>query len=405
MLLARTLSVEQFGTFASALAIASLMVPLAGFGLEGYWLSIFGREGQAAKRWMPPSIRFVFISAALVLSGISAWAWLGPHNVETTIILLILTIFIIGQVTVVLASAKYQLEGRHGWLAIWQLLPNLLRFLGVLAVIFLMGRQVFTATSASIIFALVGVILLGLGGYQLVRFVHGKLVLEGHSEMSLKPLKHQDELGMFQVLAGTWPFGLAGIFYLIYFQSDIILIKYLIGDSAAGIYSVAFVVMSAIYLFPSVLYQKFLLPRLHRWAHHDKLRLINAYRIGNVGMSGLGIIAMVMLWLLAPLLVPFIFGEAYDSAVTLLMILAAAIPFRFFASSAGAMLVTGDGIKIKVKLMGLAAGLNVILNLAFIPKFGIEGAAIATVITELFLAIMYQFAFKRYLITDKGFLD
>lgn len=391
--------------FASALAMVSLVTPLAGFGLEGYWLYIYGREGASAQRWMPASLRFLLISVSLVVGGVLLWAWLGPHDSLTSSLLCILTVFVIGQVVTVLTHAKYQLEGRQSWLAIWQVLPHFLRFTGIAALVLFLGGQSITAVHSASIFAVVGVILLALGGYQVARLLGGGITLDGHPDGEKCLPKGNQKPVVTQVLAGAWPYGLAGIFYLIYFQSDIILIKYLVGDSEAGIYNVAFVVMSAIYLLPSVFYQKFLLPKLHRWAHHDQGKLIDAYRFGNVAMLSLGIIIMTILWLLVPLAIPLLFGKEYDAAVALLTILAIAVPLRFLASSAGAMLVTRNYIRTKIKVMGLAAVLNVILNLALIPKFGMEGAAVATVVTELCLAAMYQLFFRKCLAADRGFLS
>src|SRR3546814_4412984 len=47
-------------------------------------------------------------------------------------------------------------------------------------------------------------------------------------------------------------------------------------DEAAGVYNVAFVIMSAVYLIPSVIYQKFLLPKIHIWANHDQETFVKA---------------------------------------------------------------------------------------------------------------------------------
>ncbi|MBE0471968.1 MAG: polysaccharide biosynthesis C-terminal domain-containing protein, partial [Methyloprofundus sp.] len=178
-------------------------------------------------------------------------------------------------------------------------------------------------------------------------------------------------------------------FHLIYFQSDIILVKYITGDEAAGYYNVAFTIMVAVLLFPGIVYQKFLLPKMHRWAHHDRALFYKVYRQGNVAMLILGLLAMALIWLLSPLAIPFLFGDEYKDAVGLLTILALSAPILFVASSVGATLVTQEHMKTKVKLMGLVAIVNILLNLAFIPFYGAEGAAVSTLMSNVLLLTLY----------------
>jgi len=237
VLLARVLGVEAFGAFSSSLAMVTLVAPLAGFGVAGYWLRLFGQEGVAAQRWLPASFRFLLLSTCLVVVAAFVWAWFGPHDELTAMLLMLLAIVVVGNLAVELGSAKYQLEGNHKGLALWQLMPHLLRFSGVAALLLLMGDDEFGAVQAAGVFAVVAVILLVLVVCQMLQLRRAEIVLEGHTKASEGPsgqARRNNEPSVGQVISGVWPFGLAGIFYLIYFQSDIILVKYLVDDVAAG---------------------------------------------------------------------------------------------------------------------------------------------------------------------------
>jgi len=398
IILARVLGVDQFGKFSSAFAMVTLLAPLAGFGVAGFWLNTFGREGWQAQRWLPGSLRFLMFSTIFVLLLLWIWAWIGPHDTTTSRLLVILSFHVFGVAAIELTGAKYQLEGRHRYLAGLQLAPNLLRFICVAFLLVLVqgaGGSKPQLIYVAMIFAAVAIIVLLFGAHQIGLMIRGRLALEGHETLlenaSLNPA---EQPGPWKVMSVSWPFGMAGLFYLIYFQSDIILIKYLVNESAVGIYSVAFVVMNAVYLFPSVLYQKFFLPRLHRWAHHAQDQLYRVYHIGNVTMLGSGLAAMVLLWLVAPVLLPVLFGVEYQAAVMLLIILSVATPFRFVANSVGAVLTTRNHMRMKVRLMGAGALVNIILNLGLIPVFGAVGAAVATVITEVLIMLMYFWYYR-----------
>ncbi len=392
VLLARLLGVSEFGIFSSSMAIVLLVAPMAGFGVTGFWLKLYGLEGWAAQRWLPASIRYVFASTSLVIAALVAWAWLGPNDRFTANLLTLLSITIIGSLSLDVVSVKFQLEANHRGLALAQALVHALRFAGIVILALLIEVERFDALIAAKVFLAAACVVSILSVWQLSQMVRGKYVLHGHTPRTTSHSGHSsltDTPNLSDVAQGAWPYGLAGVFYLIYFQSNIIFLKYMVSESAAGLYNVAFVVMLVIYLFPGVFYQKLLLPKLHRWAYQDMSRLKRVHRQGTFYMALLGVVAMVVIWSFAPLLVSRVFGNDYEDAILLLIVLSLAIPFRFVALSADAVLTTQHLIKSKVRFMGIAALANVVLNFILISIYGTVGAAIATVATEVFLAVFF----------------
>lgn len=133
---------------------------------------------------------------------------------------------------------------------------------------------------------------------------------------------------MREVFLDVYPFGLAGIFHLLYFQSDIVLIKYLIGSEAAGIYNVAFMIITVVMILPSIIYQRYLLPKMHRWANHDQKAFNKVYKSGNYLMLGLGVFIMIIVLFSSPFFVPLIFGSSYEQSVLLISVLS--FPFQSY---------------------------------------------------------------------------
>lgn len=392
IVLARKLGSEDYGIFSAVLAMVTLVAPLAGFGISQLWLKVFGQEGWEAKRWLYSSFKFVILSTIIVLISLLCWAFFGNHDEVTRTLIFIISFYILGQVSIELVSSKLQLEERYLYLAVWQFLPHFLRFF--LASILLFGFSTWaTLEDIAYAYAFVAIIFLLVGILQLASMQNGNFALKGHiKEESIKDLN----VTLGNVFQSTWPFGLAAFFHLIYFQSDIILIKYIVGDKEAGIYNVAFTIMVAVYMFPSVLYQKFLLPKLHRWANHDKDKFYEVYRKGNIAMLLLGLIAMLLVWLLSAWAIPFLFGEKYQNSVIILNILAVSSPIIFVAFSAGATLVTQEHMKLKVKYMGFVAFINLGLNFLLIPSYGAIGASVATVLSNLVLLMLYYLGAQRY---------
>ncbi len=397
VILARNFSLSEYGIFSSAFALVALLIPLAGFGISKYWLKVFGLEGWSANRWMIPSFYFISLTVLLSTLSLCAWAIFGLHDEIMTNILFILSLYLIGQTSIELVSSKLQLEEEYTKLALWQFFPHFGRFLGVLLLLFVFKNNV-TIVSIAIVYAIIAIVLC------LIAFVQLKIMLESRLNLKGHGLKDDDtnreSPSVLAVLSNVWPFGLAGIFHMIYFQSDIVLTKYITGAEAAGIYNVAFIIIVAVYLFPNVIYQKFLLPKFHRWAHHDRDKFYKIYKKGNFIMLIAGMLFMIGVFGLADFMLSFLFGPKYEGSIAILHILAIAIPIHFVATSVGATLVTSDHMKRKVYYMGFVAIVNIVLNLVLIPKYGANGAAIATVSSEFVLLSIYYVAANKIVFAD-----
>jgi len=393
-LLARELGPIPFGGFSAALAMITLVAPLASFGVHGFWLKAFGAEGWEAIRWLKNSLKYILLTTTLVFVCLFLWAEFGPHDKNTRDLLLILSIYLLGQVAMELVGSKLQLEERYFALALWQFSPHLLRFF-LVAGLALALTQGMTLVNVSYLYAIISIGVFGVGVLFMWRMYRGQLALKGHGEQNNSVGQLVTLPSMKQVATQSWTFGLAGVFHLIYFQSDIILLKYISGDEAAGIYNVAFVVMVAVYMLPSVIYQKYLLPKIHRWANHERKKFYQVYRSGNKFMLMLGLLSMGAIWLLSPWGVTLLFGDNYKEALIPLSILALAAPIRFVATNVGSVLVTQEYMQIKVYYMGGVALINVVLNLFLIPNYGVIGAAIATVLSELSLLLIYFWGASR----------
>jgi len=385
IILARELGVDNFGLFGSALSTVIIFILLAGFGISQFWLKIFGQEGWNAIRWIKPSLKFVGLTICFVFILFICWIYMGPNDLRTQNILLILTLFIFGQVSVELVSSKLQLEERYSVLALWQLLPNMSRLVIISSLIYIFSYEL-SVISIAWIYGVIGLVYIIFGIYQLKLFSNGKFDLIGHiqiEKINTKIPKIED------VFAETWTFGVASIFAFVYIQSDIIMVKYIAGNTEAGYYNIAFVIMTSIMIFPTVLYSKFFLPKYHRWAHNDKKKFYDAYKKGNIAMLVSGSIIMIILFLVTDWVIPFVFGQEYVNSIILVNVLAFTIPIYFVAYSVGATLVTAHYMKIKVLLMGTVAVINILLNAILIPNYSAYGASIATLISNMILLALY----------------
>jgi O-antigen/teichoic acid export membrane protein len=124
-----------------------------------------------------------------------------------------------------------------------------------------------------------------------------------------------------------------------------------------------------------------LLSEFHTSGEREKMqRMVTLAARGIfVFTGGIGLFIFI---LRVPLL--SIFGEAFEAASTVLAILVFGQAINALTGPVGIIMVmTGHHDQVS-RIVGFSAALNVVLNAALIPAWGIEGAAVATVITTAF---------------------
>ena len=399
VLLARRLGPAEYGLFASSLATVTVVAPLAGFGLSQFRLRVYGAEGWAGDRWLKPSFRFSAWTCVLAVGGVVAWALFGPVvDADTRDTLLLLTPVIVGLFAVDLVGSKLRLEERHSALALWQMLMSAGR-LAVAAT--LLALPAANALGAALGYGVVALLIAALAMPQLSAMWHGRMELQGHGPRptTLEPLVTPN---VTQLWSQAWAYGVAAILYPVFFQVSTVLLKYLSSNEDAGHYGVALGVMTAIYLFPATVYHKFLLSRLHRWAVHDRPRFWRVYRIGNLSMLGAGVVVGLLLAVASPWAIPLAFGPAFADVATLLAVLALCVPVRFLSTAVEAALLTESHMRYRVVSMLFAAVVAVALNWWLIPRYGVMGAAWATVASEILLLIARWLGVRGFMPDREG---
>jgi len=364
----------------------TMVAPLAGFGLSQFRLKAYGTEGWAADRWLQPSLRFTATTTLLAIGIVVAWAMAGnPADADTRAILLLLLPVILGVLAIDLIGSKLRLEERYRALACWQLLMPGSRLLVAVLALLVPATVGFVAAG----YGVVALVAVALAVPQLRAVLRGGMALQGHGDrLASAP---SPAPGAMQLWSQAWAYGLAAVLYPVFFQVSTVLLKYINNDAQAGRYGIALAVMTAIYLLPATIYQKFLLSKLHRWAVHDRPKFARVYRQGNILMLLGGLATGAALAALAPTLVPIAFGAQYRDVAGILMVLALCTPIRFLSTAVGSALLTEGHMRYRVRAMAASTVVAIVLNLLLIPFFDEMGAAVATVLAEAVLLLaMYR---------------
>ena len=394
LVLTRALPVRDYGRLVTVLAVVNILQIIAGYGIGWFWLQVFGREGRAAFRWVVPTIRLIALASAAATAALGVYVFIsgGRNTSDCGPEFALLAAVLLGQTLIDPTAARLQLEERYLALAGWQSATQGGRFLAAIgAVIYGTPDLLHVLTG----YAAVGLVTLALSLASLEQMRRRAIVLAGHVEDTAAPAP-DDRCALSATLAAATPYCLSLIFYLLYSQGVVVIVERMLGPPAAAMYYIAFLIVSIVYLIPSVVYMRYLVAKIFRWWAHDREKFALVIYLGVAVGAVTGLLAMIALMALAPIAVPLLFGPRYAAAVPLLIVLSLAIPIRFVQHAFGAAFFSQENMRRKVWYLGAAALSCVLWSLLLIPRFGAEGAAAAAVLAEISLLGFYMWGVARH---------
>lgn len=181
-------------------------------------------------------------------------------------------------------------------------------------------------------------------------------------------------------------------------SADRIMIEKMVGDSEAGIYTLAYSVSLVMTLFNSALMQT-----ISPWVY-QKIKDRKENEIARVAYIGLAIIALVNLALiaLAPEIVRFFAPASYYDAIWVIPPVATSAYFMFAYDLFAKFEFYFEKTKwIAAATMGSAL-MNVILNYIFIKQYGYKAAGYTTLICYILYALFHYFCMQK---VCKQYLD
>lgn len=168
-------------------------------------------------------------------------------------------------------------------------------------------------------------------------------------------------------------------------SADRIMIKYMVSESCAGIYSLAYSISLIMTLFNTALMQTFS-PWIYKKINDKKIQEISktAYPI-------LFVIAILNLILIAfaPEAVAVFAPESYYDAIWIIPPVAMSVYFMFLYDLFAKFSFFYENTRLIAIATGAVAVLNVILNFIFIERFGYWAAGYTTLVSYIFYAVFH----------------
>lgn len=373
VLVARYLGPEQFGLLTFALAVVGLFGTLAALGLNGIVVRDLVRHPRSAEITLGTAAVMQFLGGSLAF-GLAVWttSLLRPHDqlLQTIVVVLAATMLFKGtEIAVYWFEATVQSK-----YTVW-----------VKTGLFLVASVV------TISFVALNAPLVAFAWLILVETVLAALILivvfafRGPGFWSLRVRLER----MVSLIRDSWPLMLSGLAIVIYMKIDQIMIGQLMGNDSVGIYSAAARISEAWYFIPMAVVASVFPAILHAKKKSELLYYQRLQKLYDV-MVILSIAVAIPMTFLSDWMMLTLFGDAYKQAGTVLAIHIWASVFVFLGVASGKWFLAENRQMLGLQRTALGALVNVVLNFALIPGFGVVGAAVATVISQAIAALFYD---------------
>lgn len=200
-----------------------------------------------------------------------------------------------------------------------------------------------------------------------------------------------------KILRDAFPLLLAGVVVAIYMKIDQIMIKKMLDNSQAGFYSAAVKLCELWYFIPMAISNSVFPAIVNAKKTSEKNYHLRMQRFYDI-MSWLSVGVSIPLTIFAPQIITLLFGAKFISAVPVLQIYIWSSVATFLGVASSQYLVAENLTKVSFYRTLLGMTVNIAMNFILIPKIGIVGSALATLISyslATFSIIFYKNTFNQ----------
>ena len=376
MLLAQTFGKEAFGEFSYYFTIASVIFVLFDLGGEFYQI----REFSKAERLK--NFNTIFIIKSNIFIFVCFITYLVNDNIY--LILLLLSYYIDSLISL-FRSSLYK-NGHY-------ILESKFTIIEKLIFIVLVATNLFTIKS----------ILLMYLAFVISKFIYILILMNRFYE--IRYLLHSKKLFSFEFskyyLFNSWSYILHALLAVVFVQIDIVMLKQMgISFGDIGLYSAAVKIYMTVIIFADILFKLYYPHVAHLVQNGDKTALKNlVLKVQNTNLY-FSIYFSILTILFANEIISLSFGEEFIESSKMLILLSIIIILRFSMYTYTAILSSSNLNYIKLYTSLACVITNLVLNYLLIPIYGVYGALIATIVTELILVISFKISSFKIIFTN-----
>ena len=369
MLSARYLQPAGYGLINYAASIVAFVAPIMQLGLNSILVQECVNAPEKEGETLGTALTMSFFSGLFCILGVIAFAYVcNPHEKQTIIVCALYGVLLVFQ-ALSMMEYWFQAKLKSKYTSIVMLIAYAVTSAYKILLLVFGGHIYWFALSQALDYLLIAVALL----------VLYKMLSKQKLRFSWAAAK--------RMFAKSKHYIVSSLMVTIFAQTDRIMIKHMIDDSATGYYSaaVACAGMSG-FVFGAIIDSA--RPSIFESKKADTGDFErNVSRLYSV-IIYLSLLQCIVITCFSPLIVKILYGNDYGPAVNALRLIVWYTTFAYLGSVRNIWILAESKQKYLWILNLSGAVMNVLLNFIFIPFWGIMGAALASLITQIFTNVI-----------------
>lgn len=179
----------------------------------------------------------------------------------------------------------------------------------------------------------------------------------------------------------------------VYAQTDRIMLKLILSDEIIGYYSAAVTCAGLTgFVFTAIIdsIRPAIFDSKQVSEHEYETKIICLYSV----LIYLSLLQSIAYTVLAPYIIKILYGSDYFNAISVLRIIIWYCTFSYLGGARDIWILAEKKQHHLIIIYAVGAISNICLNFVLIPQFGASGAAVATVVTQLFINVIFSAIYK-----------
>lgn len=378
----RYLGVEGFGILSFALAFTGIFNIFIDIGLNKLIIREVARNYSIATVYVANIMLIKLLLSITTICLIFLIMHIIGYDQETMNVIYFITLYTIFISFSSIFYSVFQANEKMEYPSLGNILSNLLLLVGILVAI----NYNLNITQFSSVYAFVG-------GFILLYafFIYSY-------KFNLPKFEFKWDIWK-SLIKEAWPFAITGISTNLYLWVDTIILSFIQGPEAVGLYNASYKLILVLVFIPTV-FNNAIFPLMSKYfvSSRESLKITfdKLFKIMIlIGFPiGIGTVAI------ADKIILFVYGDQFLDSVVILQILIWSTVLIFARNPLERLLESYNKQLAVTKIFILGVIFNSIFNIIFIPQFSYVGAAIITVLTDILVLGLLIFAVRK----STGFL-
>lgn len=207
------------------------------------------------------------------------------------------------------------------------------------------------------------------------------------------------------LICQSYHFILSGLIITVYTQMDKIMIQQMLGETEVGLYSAALTICNYWVLIPTAMINSMRPSIMEQKKQGNEMLYLKKIRQLYAVLIWCGICVSIFVSLFSHWIISILYKDVYAPAAATLSIAIWYTTFSTLGIARGIWLVCENKNKYVKKCVFWGMVINLILNYLLIPVWGINGAAVATLVTQIFNSIVAPMLYREIRVHTKYILQ